>query len=140
MINLAELRRVLLEAVQAADADQLAEVIGALEAGKVGAMARLLMPALPAPATKLVGAAEMASILGTPENWVRDKARAGALPCIRCGHYVKFNPAEVLEAVRHMPAPHNGRLCTIDKTQEKRGGKRPGVHRVSKTEEKTATE
>jgi excisionase family DNA binding protein len=68
----------------------------------------------PSPA-RLVDAAEMADLLGTPENWVRDRARAGHIPFVRLGHYMKFSPREVLEAVRHLPVQHNQAFRGIKK-------------------------
>jgi len=111
-------------------ADQLAWLIGELEGVKASAWARLTAAAVaPAPKPGLVDAAEMAGILGTPENWVRDKARAGVLPFIRMGHYVRFEPPAVIEAARKLrlsgSQSHNGQFCAPKKRMEKHGGSRP---------------
>jgi hypothetical protein len=86
----------------------------------------------------------MAGLLGTPENWVRDKARAGVLPFVRMGHYVRFEPAAVIDAVRKLrlsgPRSHNGQLRAPKKHMETRGGRR-GVSKecpISPAVERTA--
>ncbi len=127
MIDLANATALLAELVNAAAAEQIPDVIGALESAKARALAKL-MPSPVAGPPRLVDAAEMADLIGVPEGWVRDKARAGALPCRQLGHYVRFDAAEVLEAVRKMPAPQNRGFCSPKKGEEKRGGSR----RVSK--------
>ena len=103
-------------------------LIGGLEAAKALAWSRLATPATPAPTTSavLVDAAGMASMLSTPETWVSDKARAGKLPSIRMGHYLRFEPAAVIEACRKLRlsgASHNGPLRRIEKPQQKPRGK-----------------
>ncbi len=48
----------------------------------------------------LVGVQEMARILGVPASWIYDRTRRGALPCLRCGKYIRFDPDEVLVFLR----------------------------------------
>lgn len=43
----------------------------------------------------LLGAPEVAKLLGVPESWVREQARLGRLPFIRLGHYMRFRFEEV---------------------------------------------
>ena len=43
----------------------------------------------------LLGAAELAKLLGVPESWVREQARLGNLPSFKLGHYVRFRVEEV---------------------------------------------
>jgi excisionase family DNA binding protein len=43
----------------------------------------------------LLGAAELAKLLGVPESWVREQARLGNLPSFKLGHYVRFRIEEV---------------------------------------------
>jgi excisionase family DNA binding protein len=59
-------------------------------------------PAAPATASTegLVDAAEMAERLGVHESWVRTEQRAGRLPFVQLGRYIRFRPAEVLAATR----------------------------------------
>jgi excisionase family DNA binding protein len=38
----------------------------------------------------LLDAAEVAERLSVPKTWVLDSARAGAMPCVRLGRYVRF--------------------------------------------------
>jgi excisionase family DNA binding protein len=45
----------------------------------------------------LVNAQEAAELLGVPKSWVLAQARKDAIPYVRLGHYVRFEPA-VLEA------------------------------------------
>jgi len=131
MTDLRDLR----ERIATAPVGDLAAVIGQLEELKATAWARLTAPVMlpTSTPTGLVDAARMAGILGTPENWVRDKARAGALPFVRLGHYMRFEPAVVVEAVRQLRLQHNGRLRRVRKHPPKQHGATAGVHRVSKT-------
>jgi hypothetical protein len=108
--GLAHLRDALDRAVADLHDEDLAAAIAAL----AGAQARILLTriAMPArdvapPADELVDAAEMARRASMPEHWVRDQGRrwrktAGAegIPCVKRGHYVRFEPAAVLEAIR----------------------------------------
>jgi excisionase family DNA binding protein len=59
-------------------------------------------PAPPAAASieALVDAPEMAKRLGVAESWVRTEQRAGRLPFLRLGRYIRFRPAEVIAARR----------------------------------------
>jgi excisionase family DNA binding protein len=40
---------------------------------------------------RLVDAAAIAELLGVPTSWVREQTRAGAIPHIRLGRYVRFS-------------------------------------------------
>jgi hypothetical protein len=111
-------------AVRDSPAEALPDLLGVLAAASARVQLRLQASAPTAEAVPLVDAEEMARILDVPENWVRDKARARALPCRQLGHYVRFNPAEVLEAVRTMPALHDSRLRGLKTRKENRGGSR----------------
>lgn len=114
-LDIEQARALLAELVRDADAEQLPDLIGALEAAKVRAIVRLQQPLSKGEAEPhgLVDAAKMAKLLDVPTNWVLDKARAGTLPCRRLGHYVRFEPAEVLEAARRVPGLHDSRLSTL---------------------------
>jgi excisionase family DNA binding protein len=115
VVTLAEIPSALARAVEETPRADLPAFIAELEKAKATAWARLARPE-PAQATrKLVDAEQMARILGVPANWVRDKARAGALPSVMLGHYVRFDPDEVLAAVQKATASHNGRLCAPKK-------------------------
>jgi len=48
---------------------------------------------------KLVPIQVLADILGVPKSWIYDKTRRGpeAIPHLRMGKYVRFNPQEVVE-------------------------------------------
>lgn len=44
---------------------------------------------------RLLDAAEVAARLGVPTSWVRESVRSGAIPHVRLGRYVRFDPADV---------------------------------------------
>ncbi|HUG63651.1 MAG TPA: helix-turn-helix domain-containing protein [Gaiellaceae bacterium] len=44
---------------------------------------------------RLLDAAAIAERLGVPKTWVLDSARSGAMPCVRLGRYVRFDPVDV---------------------------------------------
>ena len=44
---------------------------------------------------RLLDARAVAERLSVPETWVRESARAGAMPCVRLGRYVRFDLADV---------------------------------------------
>jgi excisionase family DNA binding protein len=48
---------------------------------------------------QLLVAKEMAGVLGVPETWIRDQERAGKIPSVRPGKYVRFRPADVIRAI-----------------------------------------
>ena len=44
---------------------------------------------------RLLDAKAIAGRLGVPESWVRESARSGAIPHVRLGRYVRFDPDDV---------------------------------------------
>jgi excisionase family DNA binding protein len=44
---------------------------------------------------QLVDAAAVAELLGVPTSWVREQVRAGAIPHVRLGRYVRFDLEDV---------------------------------------------
>jgi excisionase family DNA binding protein len=44
---------------------------------------------------RLLDAKEIADRLGVPESWIRESARAGVIPHVRLGRYVRFDLADV---------------------------------------------
>jgi excisionase family DNA binding protein len=52
-------------------------------------------PAGNATAVALLDAAQMAERLCVPESWVRTEARAGRIPFVAVGRYIRFDPAAV---------------------------------------------
>jgi excisionase family DNA binding protein len=44
---------------------------------------------------KLLTAGELAECLGVPESWVRTEERAGRIPSVRLGKYVRFKLRDV---------------------------------------------
>lgn len=50
--------------------------------------------------SRLLGVHGLAKYLGVPASWVYDRTRRNALPMIRVGRYIKFDPYEVLAHLR----------------------------------------
>ncbi len=48
---------------------------------------------------KLLTAGELAQRLNLPESWVRNEERAGQIPGVRAGKYVRFKLSEVEKAL-----------------------------------------
>jgi len=48
------------------------------------------------PRERLLSAAEVAELLAVPVTWVRERTRAGHLPHVRLGRYVRYERNEVL--------------------------------------------
>jgi excisionase family DNA binding protein len=70
---------------------------------------------------RLVDAAAIADLLGVPTSWVREQTRAGAIPHVRLGRYVRFDedavrawvaecsrPGRPIVLRRYEPARRNG--------------------------------
>lgn len=49
-----------------------------------------------APAARLLSADAAAELLGVDASWLARAAREGAIPCVRLGKYVRFDPAAVV--------------------------------------------
>ena len=47
----------------------------------------------------LIDARDMARRLNVHESWVRTEQRAGRIPFVQVGRYVRFNPAQVQAAL-----------------------------------------
>jgi excisionase family DNA binding protein len=57
---------------------------------------------------RLLTASEVADILAVRESWVREATRAGHLPHLRLGRYIRYEHAAIhawLEDQRHGPPP-----------------------------------
>lgn len=85
--------------------DQIASVVAYLTA-------RLLSESSPSPVVSgnhpgagapehLLNARELAARLNLPESWVRTEQRAGRLPYLRLGKYIRFSWSEVERALGH---------------------------------------
>ena len=48
---------------------------------------------------RLISATEVADLLAVPVTWVREATRAGRLPHVRLGRYVRYERDEVLDWV-----------------------------------------
>jgi hypothetical protein len=124
VLTLDDLRAVLEQAASDLPDAEVHDAIGLSAAFQSRMLARSTAPTPATLVPKLVDAEKMAALLDVPENWVRDKARAGILPSQRLEHYVRFNPAEVFEAVRKLPRLQNRPVSLVKKRKETRGGKR----------------
>ena len=68
------------------------------------ALAVRLGSAAPVPETEpLVDAKVLAQHLGTPESWVRGEQRAGRIPYLKLGRYIRFKIREVEAALAARP-------------------------------------
>ena len=56
------------------------------------------------PLPQLLNSAEVAERLGVPESWVRREARAGRLPSLQLGRYVRFDWPAVVAWLEHQRA------------------------------------
>ena len=56
---------------------------------------------------KLIDVRELAALLHVPISWLYERTRTGAIPCIRLGKYIRFNPQEVLAFFRSKSADGN---------------------------------
>jgi excisionase family DNA binding protein len=92
----------LIHAIGALTADELPAVAQAL-AGRMAAVLPRVVDTVPAPANAtagLVDAAQAAAALNIHESWLRSQARAGKLPFVQCGKYIRFDLADVKRALR----------------------------------------
>jgi excisionase family DNA binding protein len=48
---------------------------------------------------ELLTAGQLGQRLGVPESWVRSEQRAGRIPSVRLGRYVRFRPSDVDDAI-----------------------------------------
>jgi len=53
-----------------------------------------------APAVFTLSSADAGELIGKTENWMKEKARAGTIPCTRIGRTIRFTPQQVAEIVR----------------------------------------
>lgn len=73
---------------------------------------------------RLLDAKEVAARLGVSESWVREAARTGALPCVRLGRYVRFDPDDVERWIETCKTPGRSiRLRSHDAVRAAEGGK-----------------
>jgi hypothetical protein len=95
--------RTLRGAVEATPTDQLPRLLGLFAELTAIAQQRLLAPEPPPKAQgdnlELVDATEMARRLDVPVSWVRERARAGRIPARKLGHYLRFDPRAVADAL-----------------------------------------
>jgi excisionase family DNA binding protein len=56
--------------------------------------------ATPPSATEFVTAKALAARLSFPVSCIYEYARCGRIPCVRAGKHVRFNPEQVLQALR----------------------------------------
>ncbi len=56
-------------------------------------------------AENLLAAGELAERLGVPESWVRTEERAGRIPSVRLGKYVRFRLRDIERALAERKRP-----------------------------------
>ncbi len=49
---------------------------------------------------RLIDVRELSKILNVPISWLYQRTRLGAIPCIRIGKYVRFDPGEVISFLK----------------------------------------
>ena len=62
----------------------------------------------PAAPRRLVGATELGKALGIHPAWLRAEAKAGRLPAVRTGRRFRFDPEEVIEALKRQATEGQG--------------------------------
>jgi hypothetical protein len=115
-LRLDALTAILRRAAREVSPDELPALLGELETAKALVWTRLVSAPTPCPAQPtrlLLDAAELAAETGLPESWLRDKARKREIRSVRAGHYVRFDPADVIEDLKRLrvtetegPKPH----------------------------------
>lgn len=106
-MTLATLSAALDAAVDELPATELAAAIGRCASAQARLLARLTTPAAPAqPTDDVVDVASLSVELGLAPSWLRAQARAGKLPHLRCGKYIKFRRAEVLSTLARSGTDH----------------------------------
>lgn len=98
----------------------LAALQNALAARLVAAPASATIEAAVAP--PLLDAGQMAERLGVPESWVRTEARAGRIPSVEVGRYVRFREADVMAALTAKQANRLGLIKVSASVINGRGG------------------
>jgi hypothetical protein len=79
----------------------LAALVGVLEAARALAWSRLVTLALPTlPTEPLLTAEELAPLIKLPVHAVRDRARRGIIPYVPVGRYVRFQVSAVIAALK----------------------------------------
>jgi len=53
------------------------------------------------PAPRLLDAEQAGQLLNVPASWMLAQARAGRVPHVRLGHYVRFDRDELLSWIEH---------------------------------------
>src|SRR4051812_37592482 len=70
----------------------------------VQSLAAELAPLLDAPLAKpLLDASEAAALLNVPESWVRSEARAGRIPSVSLGRYIRFKRDQLSDWLDRRP-------------------------------------
>jgi excisionase family DNA binding protein len=77
---------------------------------------------------KLLTAGELGSYLNVPESWVRSEQRAGRIPTVRMGKYVRFRLTEVELA---LSVSKGTQLQSVRQFAQSRGSGCVGAHHAS---------
>lgn len=104
VVDVGALGRSLKQAAQELPCEALPMLLAGLEEVKAVAWMRLVAPPAATASTAsppvLLSAKQMAAQLHVHESWLREHARQGDVPCVHVGRYVRFDPAQVLAALK----------------------------------------
>lgn len=126
MTDLATVATMIRRAAGELSAEQLPDFVAAIEAARALAWVRLSTPIAPNPdaSSTLVNAAELARRLNVAETWVRTAARRGKIPAVSCGVHIRFDPIEVLAAMKA------GKAALADRGKLSERGRKAVGHRI----------
>lgn len=138
MIDLAQVRAVLVRAVSDADHGELTDLIGAIEAAKAAAWSKLTTSTAPttAPSSDVnLTAEEVADRLNVPSSFVYELARQNRIPVRRLGRYRRFDLAAVEAALDAEGGTNTKRvtLGTARKSYSGKGSGSPATRRLPST-------
>jgi excisionase family DNA binding protein len=83
-----------------AQRSELPTLMAELERAKAAAWARLSQPKMVKASAELIDAEEMARRTGLSKFGILDRARRKAIPAVRIGRLVRFDPDQVIAALR----------------------------------------
>lgn len=66
---------------------------------------------------KLLTVKEVMELLGVSRSWLYDAAARGALPCIRIGGMLRFDPEQLEQWLRQFQRPGGTTYGTLDQAE-----------------------
>jgi hypothetical protein len=107
MMTVADIRDALDDAVARLPLAELPDLLAILAGTSARATLRLTTPPpITSRPDEIVDVATLSAELGLAPSWLRSQARAGKLPHLRCGKYIKFRRSELLAALGRSGADH----------------------------------